>query len=184
VSLLRKRFLCRTLWFIVSLVSGCGVKGPPLSPLLVVPAATELMSVLRLGDRVYIEFQIPSLDTTGERLLDLERVDVYAVTTLPVPFQPGDMFSEEWLDAAIKKANSVRFLEEGTGRTLAQAAIKFCLAQASLVSVLPNITSQDELVEYAAAPETPDLVPEESTKLDELWEEGFYLEPVGTTSDD
>ena len=100
MSLLRKRFLCRTLWFIVSLVSGCGVKGPPLSPLLVVPAATELMSVLRLGDRVYIEFQIPSLDTTGERLLDLERVDVYAVTTLPVPFQPGDMFSEEWLDAA------------------------------------------------------------------------------------
>lgn len=91
---------------------------------------------------------------------------------------------QEWLDAAIKKANSVRFLEEGTGRTLAQAAIKFCLAQASLVSVLPNITSQDELVEYAAAPETPDLVPEESTKLDELWEEGFYLEPVGTTSDD
>ena len=100
MSLLRKSFLSQVFWFIVSLVAGCGVKGPPLSPLLVVPAATELMSVSRLGDRVYIEFQVPSLDTTGERLLDLERVDVYAVTTLPVAFQPIDTFSEDWLDAA------------------------------------------------------------------------------------
>ena len=91
---------------------------------------------------------------------------------------------QEWLDAAIKKANSVRFLEEGTGRTLAQAAIKFCLAQNSLVSVLPNITSKAELVEYTAAPETPDLAQDESNRLNELWEEGFYLEPLRTTSDD
>ena len=54
MSLLRKSFLSQVFWFIVSLVAGCGVKGPPLSPLLVVPAATELMSVSRLGDRVYI----------------------------------------------------------------------------------------------------------------------------------
>ena len=78
---------------------------------------------------------------------------------------------QEWLDAAIKKANSVRFLEAGTGRTLAQAAIKFCLAQSTLISVLPNITSKDELVEYAAAPDTPDLALVESEKIEELWEE-------------
>ncbi len=89
----------------------------------------------------------------------------------------------EWLETAIKKADQVRFLEEGTGRTLAQGAIKFCLAQRSLVCVLPNITTEAELDEYAAAPETPDLAPEEEKRLDELWQEGFYLEEAAAVNE-
>ena len=82
----------------------------------------------------------------------------------------------EWLEEAFKKANMARFLAEDTGRTLAQAAIKFGLAQGSIASILPNITSIEELTEYSAAPETPDLTDEEQRRLDELWQEGFYLE--------
>ena len=99
----------------------------------------------------------------------------------PPTFEPGDHRAhrkQEWLAQALKKAAQVRFLAEGTGRSLAQSAIKFCLAQDTIVSVLPNLTNMDELVEYAEASETPDLTIEERERLDDLWENGFHLEEV------
>ena len=94
-------------------------------------------------------------------------------------FDPGDHRAhrkQEWLDQALKKADQVKFLAEETGRTMSEAAIKFCLAQETIVSVLPNFTNMEELEEYTSAPDTPDLVVEESEQLDDLWENGFYLE--------
>ena len=97
----------------------------------------------------------------------------------PPTFDPGDHRAHrrhEWLTQALKKAEQVTFLAEETGRTMAQAAIKFCLAKEAIVSVLPNITSMEELEEYASAPDTPDLMMEENERLDDLWENAFYLE--------
>ena len=104
-------------------------------------------------------------------------------TELPT-FAPGDHRAhrkQEWMERALKKAAQVRFLAEGTGRTMAQAAMKFCLAQGTIVTLLPNITSTEELAEYASAPDTPDLTSEELGLLDELWENDFYLEPTSPT---
>ena len=97
----------------------------------------------------------------------------------PPSFEPGDHRAHrrhEWMVDALKKAEQVKFLAEDTGRTSAQAAIKFCLAQGTIISVLPNITNVEELGEYALAPETKDLTQEERVRLDDLWENGFYLE--------
>ena len=97
----------------------------------------------------------------------------------PPEFDPSDHRSlrkKEWLEQALKKANAVKFLSEDTGRTLAQSAIRFCLAQPSIVSVLPNLTSIDELTEYAGSAEVASITGEELEKLDELWREGFYIE--------
>ena len=107
--------------------------------------------------------------------------------TEPPEFDPTDHRAHrkhEWMTEALRKAREVYFLGEDTGRTMAQAAIKFCLAQGTIMTVLPNITSMEDLQEYASAPETPDLTEEESRIIDELWENGFYLEdaapaPVG-----
>ena len=88
----------------------------------------------------------------------------------------------EWMVDALKKAAEARFLAEETGRTMSQAAIKFCLAKPCIVSVLPNITRMEDLQEYTSAPETPDLDPEEEARLDDLWENGFYLEEVASTT--
>ena len=101
----------------------------------------------------------------------------------PPEFDPSDhraLRKKEWLDQALKKANMVKFLAEDTGRTLAQSAIKFCLAQPSIVSILPNITGMEELSEYTSSSETPALSSEELEKLDNLWQEGFYLEEATT----
>ena len=97
----------------------------------------------------------------------------------PPEFDPSDHRSlrkKEWLELALKKANAVKFLSEDTGRTLAQSAIRFCLAQPTIVSVLPNLTTLDELTEYAGSAEVASITDEELEKLDELWREGFYIE--------
>ncbi len=97
----------------------------------------------------------------------------------PPEFDPSDHRSlrkKEWLEQALKKANAVKFLSEDTGRTLAQSAINFCLAQPAIVSVLPNFTTMDELTEYAGSAEVASITTEELEKLDELWREGFYVE--------
>ena len=67
-------------------------------------------------------------------------------------------------------------LAQDETRTMAQSAIKFCLAQPAIVSVLPNLTNLEELREYTQATETPDLTQEERSLVDDLWENGFYLE--------
>ena len=95
------------------------------------------------------------------------------LTEVPT-FSAGDHRSHrkhDWLLSALKEAERVKFLAEDTGRTMAQAAIKFCLAQPTIVSVLPNFTSMEELREYTSATETPDLSVEEQDSLKDLWGE-------------
>ena len=97
----------------------------------------------------------------------------------PPSFEEGDHRASrkaEWMREAIRKAEQVKFLVQEDTRTMSQSAIKFCLAQPSIVSVLPNLTNLDELKEYTGAPETPDLTDKEQALLNELWENDFSLE--------
>lgn len=102
-------------------------------------------------------------------------------TQLPT-FQEGDHRAHrraEWLREALRKVEQVKFLAgEETGRTMSQAAIKFCLAQPTIVSVLPNFTNPEELREYTSAVDTPDLTNEEQALLDDLWKNDFNPEPA------
>ena len=90
----------------------------------------------------------------------------------------------EWIVQALEKADRVRFLAEDTRRTMSQAAIKFCLVQDTIVSVLPNITNVEQLEEYTSATAMPDLTEEESDRLDDLWENDFYLEETAQASNE
>ena len=90
---------------------------------------------------------------------------------------------DENFEGGTEKAAMVEFLSQGTGRTVGQAAVKFCLSQECLVSVLPNIATSEELLEYSEAPDCPDISDEEQQRLDELWQEGFYLSGAPMTPD-
>src|SRR5688572_13574499 len=61
--------------------AACGRKGPPLPPLVRVPAAPGELTAERRGDSVEITFTIPSSNTDKTRPANLERVDVYGATT-------------------------------------------------------------------------------------------------------
>ncbi len=94
-----------------------------------------------------------------------------------VEFEPGDHRAHrhrEWLDKAFRKREQVLFVAGGdTGRTLAQAAIRFCLTEPGIASVLPNIVRSDQLAEFAAASDVPPLTEDETAELSRLYDEEF-----------
>jgi aryl-alcohol dehydrogenase-like predicted oxidoreductase len=70
------------------------------------------------------------------------------------------------------------FLADGTGRTIGQAALKWLLAQPAVSSTLPNIYNAEQLREFAAAPDVPDLTTGELARVADLYARGFDLAPV------
>ena len=60
--------------------AACGKKGPPLPPLVRLPAAPADMSASRRGADVVLQFTVPAANTDDTRPANISRVDVYAVT--------------------------------------------------------------------------------------------------------
>lgn len=83
-----------------------------------------------------------------------------------------------WQVDGLKKVQQLAFLTEGAGRTLAQAALKFILAEPSVGSILPNIYTEEALREFAAVSEAPDLTAEELSRVEQLYAANFGLEPA------
>lgn len=82
-----------------------------------------------------------------------------------------------WLIEGLQKVERLQFLTEGRGRTIAQAALQFVLAQPSVVTVLPNIYDEKQLKEFAASVSTPALTQQELKLIDELYRSNFYVVP-------
>ena len=85
---------------------------------------------------------------------------------------------KEWLLDGLRKVEQLSFLTESGERTLGQAALKFVLASPEIVSTLPNIYDDEQLDEFAAASDTPDLTEDELTTVTRLYENNFGLEPA------
>jgi aryl-alcohol dehydrogenase-like predicted oxidoreductase len=88
---------------------------------------------------------------------------------------------KEWLLEGLQKVEQLAFLTESGERTLGQAALKFILSSPEVASTLPNIYDEEQLEEFAAAPETLDLTQEELARIEALYESNFGLvEEVGS----
>jgi aryl-alcohol dehydrogenase-like predicted oxidoreductase len=72
------------------------------------------------------------------------------------------------------KADTLAFLWDGTGRTMAQAAIAGILADPAFTSVLPTCVGVGDVREFAAASDLA-LTSDEKARLDELWEDNFGI---------
>ena len=70
----------------------CGKKGPPLRPLVRLPAVPVEFKAARQGDAVAVQFAIPSANTDGSTPADVVRVDVYALTG-PSTLTPSDILN-------------------------------------------------------------------------------------------
>lgn len=101
---------------------------------------------------------------------------------MKVEFDPSDHRAHrkrEWLDTAFKKREKVLFVTRETGRTLAQAAIQFCLSEPNIAAVLPNIVRQAQLDEFTAATDVSPLSEDELKEMYRLYDEEFaYLEEI------
>ncbi|MCY3022911.1 MAG: aldo/keto reductase [Planctomycetota bacterium] len=79
-----------------------------------------------------------------------------------------DAYPPEKLAAVLERVEKLRFLAEGTGRTLAQAALKFCLAHPAVSVVIPGIKTPEQVDENVGAEIVPDLKPEELKRIGEM----------------
>jgi aryl-alcohol dehydrogenase-like predicted oxidoreductase len=77
-----------------------------------------------------------------------------------------------WLLNGVKKVENLRFLETAD-RTLGQAALQWLLADDRVATTLPNIYNVEQLREFAAAPDAPELAADELARLAELHRENF-----------
>ncbi len=93
-------------------------------------------------------------------------------------FSGGDVrariFAGDALDKELAKVDRVRFIVKPPVKTLAQAAIAFCLAHPAVSTVIPGARNADQMRENASASGV--RLPEpEVAKLQELWRTGFGL---------
>jgi aryl-alcohol dehydrogenase-like predicted oxidoreductase len=93
-------------------------------------------------------------------------------------FPPNDHRSHRprsWLLNGVKKIDKLRFLENSE-HTLGQAALQWLLADNRVASTLPNIYNEEQLIEFAKAPECPSLTSDEMKKIESLYSGNFGLE--------
>ena len=81
--------------------------------------------------------------------------------------------TKEWLEQGLRKLETVTFLTEGRGRTIGQAALQFILAEPTVASTLPNVYDEEQLVEFAAASDTPEMTDDEMARIAALYETDF-----------
>jgi hypothetical protein len=70
---------------LLAMAAGCGKKGPPLAPLVRVPAVVTSVTPQRIGNDVYLSFKVPETNADGQKPADIGAVEVYAVTSEKAP---------------------------------------------------------------------------------------------------
>ena len=85
------------------LVTGCGKEGPPLPPLRLIPAPVGDAVARRTASRVELRFVLPMRNQNGPGPIDLQKVEIYAITVGPGAPPPTnrDLMSTEQLVGTI-----------------------------------------------------------------------------------
>jgi aryl-alcohol dehydrogenase-like predicted oxidoreductase len=81
---------------------------------------------------------------------------------------------KSWLTNGLRKVRTLDFLT--TRMTLGQASLKWLLADPAVVTTLPNIYDLEQLEEFAAASDKPDLTIPEMERVAELASHNFGVE--------
>ena len=84
--------------------------------------------------------------------------------------------NRQMLHDLLDKAQTISFLWEGGERTIAQAAVQYCLSQPRIAAVLPTATTIAQLKEFTAAAELPPLRADDLRKVEALHAENFGVE--------
>ena len=64
-------------------LAGCGKEGPPLPPLRLVPAPVAESTARRTASQVELRFVLPTRNQNGPGPIDLQKVEIYAITVGP-----------------------------------------------------------------------------------------------------
>ncbi|HEV7679329.1 MAG TPA: aldo/keto reductase [Candidatus Dormibacteraeota bacterium] len=99
--------------------------------------------------------------------------------TKETTFAAGDHRSfrnRQMLVDLLDKAETLRWLHESGQRTIAQLALQYAVAQPGISSVLPTMTTVEQLDEFTAATQAPPLSDDELHRVDALYADNFGVE--------
>lgn len=65
--------------------AACGKKGPPLAPIVRIPAAVDTLRAERVGNDVYLSLTVPRTNVDMTLPPDIERIDIYGYTGATPP---------------------------------------------------------------------------------------------------
>lgn len=87
----------------------------------------------------------------------------------------GDLHVKDatWVDRARKQAANLRWIYDGKGMSLSQAALKFILSEETVASVIPNIYREEHLAEYGAVSDFESFSQVELGEIAEQFRKGF-----------
>ena len=78
-----------------------------------------------------------------------------------------------WVERSRKQAVNLKWIYEGKGMSLSQAALKFILSEETVASVIPNIYREEHLAEYAAVSDFETFSQVELGEIAEQFRKGF-----------
>lgn len=101
--------------------------------------------------------------------------------TLDTEFPKWDHRSHRprhWLVEGLQKIETLNPFLLGGKRTMRQLALKFLMVSPQLMSAFPNVYDEEQLDEFAAFCDVPDLTEDEQAQLAALYAENFGVEPT------
>jgi aryl-alcohol dehydrogenase-like predicted oxidoreductase len=99
--------------------------------------------------------------------------------TLETTFAPNDHRrhrKRDWLVIGLEKLKALDFLTAERGMTIGQAALKFILSEPAVVSIQPNIYDLEQVEEFAAAADLPDLTADDLARIADLYRRDFDVD--------
>ncbi len=81
----------------------------------------------------------------------------------------------EWIAEALQKIDNMRPFAESKGWNITELAIKFILSERTISTVLPTVTSTEELEMFAAISDGRYLDAKEYAMLKEMYDNNFYV---------
>lgn len=84
----------------------------------------------------------------------------------------------EFILEAMKKIENMKPLADAKGWNITQLAIKFILSQKQISVVLPTMISVEEIEMFASISDGSYMEKSEATKMEEMYEKNFYVQPV------
>jgi len=67
------------------IIVSCGKKGPPLAPIVRIPAAVDKLSAQRVGNDVFITLTVPAKNVDSSIPVDIGRIEIYGYTGRTAP---------------------------------------------------------------------------------------------------
>lgn len=78
-----------------------------------------------------------------------------------------------FVEKGLRRAANLRWIYDGKGMTLPQAALKFILSEETVASVIPNIYREEHLAEYGAVSDFSNFEQSELAEIAEQFRKGF-----------